>query len=548
MNRKSTTFGEFFGDMFKELKQRVAVKQSPGTAVPPKQKAAQNLRLFNPSEPSNLKVNQARPSRPSKSTGRKLRANPVAEPKRGELDLGVYHGATASQTQPVARRAALNELSADMTKLEIRAAKSQASISQSLPSVVAGGSATAILGLDFGTAFTKAVIRFHGDHHAVNWSGAVETNDPYLMPSSFSEHNDGSVVLGIRQGPGWSHRDGIKMRLLAVDSASDSEAQCDAVLFISAAFRCASAWFAKVRKEADSLRWRLHLGLPAETWNDESTASRFRILASAGRNLACLNEPLTRERAREALHAAQTNPSGLVTVLPEFACQLYSYLSSAQRQSDMHALMDIGAGTLDIAFFNVHKDKEGDVLPIFSAAVKNLGTHFLIGALAGKTGERLVWRDRDAADDDPKVARRIGEHLGDVSQRRGAYLSALARTFNEACTQSRTLNPTSRVWQGGEALDLFLCGGGKRLPTIDEHVRFIARKAEGIYGLSIRVHALPRPQNFVADMADDQYDRISVAYGLSQVPGNVGKIIRRHDLEPFEMSSGQEIEDRDATR
>lgn len=544
MNRKSTTFGEIFGDVFKELKQQVAEKPTPGTA----QKAEQNLRLLDPSEPSKLKVNTARPSRPSRSAARKLRASRIAVSQRGELDLGIYRGVTTSQALPVVRPAALTELSADMTKLEIRAAKSQASISQSLPSVISNGSATAILGLDFGTAFTKAVIRFQGDHYAVNWSGAVETNDPYLMPSSFSEHHDGSVVLGIRQGSGWSHCDGIKMRLLAPDSVEDSVAQCDAVLFIAAAFRYASAWFAKTHKGTEGRRWRLHLGLPAESWDDESMASHFRILASAGRHLACLTESITREHAMQALRAAQTAPGSMVAVLPEFACQMYSYLSSAQRQSDMHALMDIGAGTLDVAFFNVHKDEEGDVLPIFSAAVKSLGTHFLIGALAGKTGERLVWRDGDAATDDETVAGRIGEDRAHVSRRRQAYLSALARTFNDAREQSRALNPTSRVWRDHEPLDLFLCGGGSRLPTIVEHVRLVVRDAKKVNDLSIRVNALPRPKNFLSDMADDQFDRVSVAYGLSQVPGNVGKFIRRHDLEPFEMESGREVEDRDATR
>lgn len=548
MKRPTTTLGELFGDVFKRLKRHVDVMPAAEPAVPMKRKTEQDVRPLKPSEPSKAKANRGRPSRPTKSARRKLREELVAVSKRGKLDLGVYRGATPSHAKPIVQRAALNDLSADMAKLVIRAAKSQASISQSLPPVMADGSRTAILGLDFGTAFTKAVIRFQGDHYVVNWSGAVTTSDPYLMPSSFSEHEDGNVVLGIRQGPGWSHCDGIKMRLLAADSANDCEAQCDAVLFIAAAFKYASAWFSKVSKDADSPRWRLHLGLPAESWDDESMASRFRILALAGRNLACLSELPTRERAKLSLHTALTAPSSSVAVLPEFACQLYSYLSSAQRQSDMHALMDIGAGTLDMAFFNVHKDEEGDVLPIFSAVVKNLGTHFLIGAMAGKTGERLVWRDGDAAAEDQDVAERVGEKRGDVSQRRGAYLSALARTFNEARERSRILNPTSRVWRDQEPLDLFLCGGGSRLPTIVEHVRLFVREAKGVCGLSIRVNSLPRPQNLVGDMADDQYDRVSVAYGLSQVPGNVGKVIRRHDLEPFEMSSGREIEDRDATR
>src|SRR3546814_6264125 len=80
-------------------------------------------------------------------------------------------------------------------------------------------------------------------------------------------------------------------------------------------------------------------------------------------------QPLSREGAKSSLHVARSASVRMVAVLPEFACQLYSYLNSAQRQSGLHALMDVGAGTVDVAFFNVHERDGMDVLPIFSAEI-----------------------------------------------------------------------------------------------------------------------------------------------------------------------------------
>ena len=542
MRGRRTTLGDVCSVSFEELKRRMALVATAKPAVPTSPPATLLARPVEPSEPS-MWI--------QKRTRRKLKLKPkqsAGSLKQPDLDISVY-GGTAHLPEPArVQRKPLSELSADMTRLKIRASKSEASINQPLRPVPVGGQRTAILGLDFGTAFTKAVVRFDQKHYVVDWSGVVTARDPHLLPSSFSEHKNGTVILGGRLGSGWSRREGIKMRLLAFGIDADDDARCDAVLFIALVFRYVATWFPKICKGARAPRWKLHLGLPAESWDDQVMASLFGTLAEAGLELACGPAAMSRKGARDALQVAGVVPHKVVAVLPEFACQLYSYLDSAQRQSDIHALMDVGAGTLDVAFFNVHSEDEEDVLPILSATVKTLGTHHLIGALAGKPGEQLEWRDDDAAAHDEEVATRICEDTDKVNVRRRAYLSALARTFGDAQKQARVKYPSSRAWQGGAPVDLFLCGGGSRLPTIREHILSLVRDAKKTLGLTIRIVPLPRPQNLEGGLREDQYDRVSVAYGLSQLPGNVGRVIHRHDLEPLDMPLVTEIEDRDATR
>src|SRR5690606_1171475 len=103
----------------------------------------------------------------------------------------------------------------------------------------------AVVGFDFGTAFTKAVVRFKGVDHAVDWREAVdlEGQDRYLLPTCFSEGPEGRILLGSHEASGWTVRNGIKMALLQPEeggpSAMDRES---AVMFVAAAFRYVQRW------------------------------------------------------------------------------------------------------------------------------------------------------------------------------------------------------------------------------------------------------------------------------------------------------------------
>lgn len=85
-------------------------------------------------------------------------------------------------------RRRLREASADVRELRIAAAMSRPrDFAELAPVVEDSEGRLAILGLDFGTAFTKAVVRWSGRHYAVDWSYVVEGEDHHLLASVFSE-------------------------------------------------------------------------------------------------------------------------------------------------------------------------------------------------------------------------------------------------------------------------------------------------------------------------------------------------------------------------
>lgn len=438
------------------------------------------------------------------------------------------------QSEPVAltARQRLLTLSANVHDLRISAAMSAARKSASLAPVQEDTDGRlAILGLDFGTAFTKAVVRWAERHYAVDWSDAVDGEDHHLLASVFSEGLDGHCVLGKHEASGWSVRDGIKLRLLTSEKPNADERRADAVIFIALAFRFVDGWLRqKIGDIGKGVRWRLHIGLPTKSWDNDSTTETFKAVAQAASVLACMHGPVTRVAAHKAMQLSNQVDSLAVDVVPEFAAQLYSYLRSPERTEDLHALVDIGAGTLDVAFFNVFMNEGETLLPIFASEVERLGVHYLLAALSG-AGSQAAWLDGEASMSDQEVGRKLACSPNDVSNRRSLYLNSVADVFHSATREARRMYSTSPAFRGMATVRLFLCGGGSRIPSLQKRFDLIANASASLLGIRYQVSQLVKPHDIVGKLGPG-FDRLSVAYGLSQLAANIGSVMRSATLEP----------------
>jgi len=463
---------------------------------------------------------------------------PDKKPAVTAAEIGAIKPAKPRVPQPVpvlapkSLRQRLLEASADVHDLRIAAAMSRPRGVFELDSVVEDEEGKlAILGLDFGTAFTKAVVRWSGRHYAVDWSDAVEGEDHHLLASVFSEASDGHCVLGAHEASGWATREGIKLQLLSPGTTPADGHMADAVIFIALAFRYVDGRLRRENHDIDKgIRWRLHVGLPTKSWDSDATTETFKTVAQAARVLACMAGPVTRTAAFEALRMTDQIDRPAVDVFPEFACQLYSYLLSPERREDLHALVDIGAGTLDIAYFNVFMKDGEALLPIFASEVDRLGAHYLIAALSG-TESRPAWIDGESSLSDEEAGRKLGCSPNDVFSRRSLYLNSVAEVFNLATRAAKTTYPTSPAFQRAENVRLFLCGGGSRIPSLQKRFERIAREAATLLGIKFQVSELVRPRDIVGKLGSG-FDRLSVAYGLSQNAANIGSVMRSATLDP----------------
>lgn len=501
--------------------------------------------------PAKKPANSTRASVSSHRDKRAIEAKPVKATK-----------VTPAETP---RALTLQELSADVSRLLIRlpesgvekigAAEQKSGLHDILSKVfrtpkqssAPSSPSPAIIGFDFGTAFTKVVIQWRDRHFPVEWRALTSSADRHLLPSCFSQNAVGEATLGRSTSGGWTPIDGIKLKLIEGElgtAATYPPAVIDAVVFMALALRHSIAWFHDVaEKQHGSISvWRLNVGLPAQPWEDEPLRGLLARIAKCAFQLAEAGVPVTRDAAYETLNRTSEGKAITVSVVAEFAAQLASYMRSPQRENDIHGLIDIGAGTVDFVSFNAHKTADTSVLPIASSAVEKLGAHYLLGSLAGRRGQDIEWADSDASGSDALFSKKNSERAGEVAARRQAFISSFKRCLNTLGHESYNWYPRSERFRSDpKRLPVFLCGGGANIPQYREIL-------SSWQGLRVEVRTLPMPDGVEGEISPDQFHRLSVAYGLSLLQRNLAEVWRKDATAVLQKPREIHFDDRDADR
>ncbi|MBS1770564.1 MAG: hypothetical protein JSS77_12940 [Acidobacteria bacterium] len=398
-----------------------------------------------------------------------------------------------------------------------------------------------IIGLDFGTSFTKVVIAEQRRAYAVPFDGIPGVGgNPYLLPGFLAIPADGRMQLGTVAGA--HHHSGMKMRILGGDRGRDIRKLATA--FVALVFQHARAWFFQAHGRTyvnHTFDWCVNVGLPTEHYHDDALMAFYRDIVDAAWAASIRPTALDLEAVDACLDGRQPSLGReAIGLFPEFVAQVSGYVRTPLRRSDLHLLMDVGAGTVDVAAFNVHKEDGEDVFPILGKSVENHGVHFLhqhrltsAGIAPGDPRAPFKGGITDA-----EVARTLGLKLETLKHNDIAFGEHVRDQVSRVVRQARGNYPLSRRWD--EGVPFFLCGGGSR-------AAFYSALAEQMIALRnpcrLVQARLPRPDRLQADrMTEESYDRISVAYGLSFDPLDIGRIIRTDELpriDPVVPERGQ---------
>ncbi len=396
-----------------------------------------------------------------------------------------------------------------------------------------------VVGFDFGTSSAKAVIGDRGlkKAHAVPFRDAIGI-DAYLLPARLYEENEQYCLHD-----GSRHIKDLKLALLR--NPDDPILQCRVIAFLALGIREARGWLFAEHAE-DYLKteivWTLALGLPAEHAVDNRLSKIFERLGAAAWSVAGLAN-VSLDVCRKALEEfanGSANAELDVTVTPEIAAQVYGFVNSNRfdrKARNFYLIADVGAGTVDTCLFRVLPEKGGRwSFEIYTAAVEPSGVMNL-------HRHRIAWWQQLLAPN--RMGAELSKNLDSIKlgtenqatipATYQGYLSGVQVQFaGEAVdpdkqffripvrqVQSRTLY---RAFSNGllgkqdiADMPFFLCGGGARLKFYDEISEAIHR-FEGCSWLSTKRQELVIPNELRADgVRRSDYDRLSVAYGLSML-------------------------------
>lgn len=389
-----------------------------------------------------------------------------------------------------------------------------------------------IIGLDFGTAFTKVVIGEDRIRYAVPWRSPINSVEDYLLPGKFHVDSDGMCSL---DGNG-QEKNELKMRLLT--GATDMQTLAEVCAYCALVFRAARSFILTDHQKtyrSFQIDWLINAGLPTGNYHDNTLVDIYARVLNAAWWVSTQSEGVRLESCRSALkdqsladRDGALHPD-VISTFPEFVAQVTGYVRSPLRSRDLHMLIDVGAGTVDATVFNIHEHDDEDRFPIFAKVVAPMGTRFLVkNRLKGREqGEEGEFSHFAPIPNRTRTADLLGLSVSELDKIDLPIRNELIKVVNRMLTFTKNRRyPMSRAWENG--IPIFLCGGGANCDFYSKAVwdesnhkdyRFIKK-------------GLPKPENFKADAVGSQeFNRLSVAFGLSYDPFDIGEIIKMEDVE-----------------
>ena len=406
-----------------------------------------------------------------------------------------------------------------------------------------------VLGLDFGTSCVKVVIGDSalGKAFAVPFCKA-EGIGKYLLPSRLCQTGR---TFSLETGT-HTYRD-LKLSLLA--SPDDPILQQRVVAFLALIIRRARGWLLTEQVatyQRTHIVWKLAVGLPAAQHHQTPLSKLFEHLGHVAWIVAGAPAEV-RDTAIQSLLGTHTAADATgadveVTVVPEIAAQIYGFVASNsfdKKAPNIYLMADVGSGTVDSSLFHVKLGKGGRWdFEFYTSVVEPNGVSNLhrervnwwATALAKAGDSQNLIKDLAASklitDQQLSTPESFRDYFDGVQVKfRDSVKTPDEDFFNLrvlAQVQGKTL---WRTWKDNLLpqsklvnIPFFMCGGGVRMGYYQELEPRLASMS-GFSWLKAECWMMGVPDDLVADgIGEDEYDRLSVAYGLSRL--EVGKVVK----------------------
>jgi hypothetical protein len=410
-----------------------------------------------------------------------------------------------------------------------------------------------VIGLDLGTSTTKVVI---GDPDRKRFFAVPffpGSDNPYLVSTAIKEVVSGNLIIDT--GNDARIQRNIKLMLMQEDSPHNLALVAG---YVAQIVRYSINWF--VAAHSDEYRgigffWTMALGLPVDSARQRDLEERFRLAAIAGAQCAISIWPIqmdmiSRTVAKVKLELAEQflpensssfeelgTESGIVVVVPEIAAQVVGLYKSRRWdvKRPISFLMDIGAGTVDAAVFSLVDPMVSDKdlrFCAFSCQVSELGIVNLhqsrVDWLLEKLPQDIHCREqivdfldrlRDLKGFSLTIPASIDDYLNCTKIVRGddkgvpddSYLFELRKKIvGDVLVKGKQKNESNSTWVN---LRTLVAGGGSRSEFYKGFIQSVSSETS----FKLQTEPMEKPDNLDAPgLPLNEYDRLSVAYGLAQ--------------------------------
>ena len=409
-----------------------------------------------------------------------------------------------------------------------------------------------VIGLDFGTSFTKVVVGESRIRYPVPFPQYALGESPHLLPSSLcvlDETNECALGTAIKEGTCY---DNLKMPLIDRDFAQ--EHQVRAAAFLALVLRHSREWLLDTHASVyghRKINWYINVGLPTDSYDDEELISTYRNIVRAAWLVSTSIHPVALPQVSRVLErddleikavpelTEQALPEDRVNPFPEFSAQVAGYVQSPRRRDGLHAMVDVGGGTLDVTIFNIHEQEGELVFPIFARNVQPLGTRYLMRSRLKE--QRETPQGGFSPFDDLPIDGVFCEKVGLSEAELRKVDDPFRRSVEDAVSNELRYTKVHRApraphWfkdspqapEYGQGLPSFFCGGGA-LSTFYSSV--LCGFEEEDLPLKLKALELPVPDSLESsDFSPRVYPRMNVAYGLSLDPLDIGQIKRMSEV------------------
>lgn len=414
------------------------------------------------------------------------------------------------------------------------------------------------VGVDFGTAFTKVAIRAGVDLVPVEWS-AVTGDDSetgrYVVPGFVVRAPDGEFCW--RRFTEADIRGNLKLPV--IEMAGADGCPIATVAYLALVIRYARAFLyrnAEIGRKlvGRSLRWELNIGCPTAPHENPKVVDIFRRIARTAWLLAAEDRLAEQDvLAAWSLDDYATDLEAEPGVVPEFVAQIAGYLGSPQVKQGLHALIDIGAATLDVATFNVvlRNDRASPPrIPIFFSAVRSLGTHYLRHNRHSRLGLDLSWNDAAPVESSDDFGQQNGKPLDAVVAVDEKFVGQVVHCIIGVIDGTRTNawgDPLSAAWR--EGLPIFVTGGGANCVLYRQAIEVVQRevrlRVSQRPGSSTHFRLIELNPTFGNARQIKAGDRLTVALGLTEDAENIARVVPHRDIERITYGTTERVEHTD---